>query len=109
MHIEDNAIRSCRSSGCFFVGLGILSAVLSGFALYSKEWWRGVTLLTLALFFGLVGWSAFTKTVSFSQGGGAGGEVRAGCPVPVNPSPPHHLAAARDLPPSEKTHSLPKD
>jgi hypothetical protein len=32
-----------------------------------------------------------------------------GRPVPVNPAPIHHLQAAKDLPPSTKTHSLPKD
>jgi hypothetical protein len=37
------------------------------------------------------------------------GKSEAGIPVPVAPVPTHHLAAAKDLPPSDKTHSLPKD
>jgi hypothetical protein len=33
----------------------------------------------------------------------------AGKPVPRKPSPTHHLAAAKALPPSDTTDSLPKD
>ena len=33
----------------------------------------------------------------------------AGKPVPVTPSPKHHLVAAKSLPPSDKTHVFPKD
>jgi hypothetical protein len=51
-------------------------------------------------------------TSAHSRSGGDGdssGESEAGKPVPVNPAPTHHLQAAKDLPPSDKTHSLPKD
>ena len=37
------------------------------------------------------------------------GKSGAGKPVPVKPTPTHHLVAAKDLPPSDKTHSLAKD
>jgi hypothetical protein len=109
MHTNDSSIQSCRASGRFFVGFAALAAVLSCVAFHSKEWWRAAALLAIALFFGLIGWVAFTNSVPFSQRGGGGGELKAGCPVPANPSPTHHLSAARDLPPSDKTHSLPKD
>lgn len=33
----------------------------------------------------------------------------AGKLAPVRPRPPHHLIAARDLPPSERTHLFPRD
>jgi hypothetical protein len=42
-------------------------------------------------------------------GGDSTGESEAGKPVPVKPAPTHHLQAAKDLPPSDNTHSLPKD
>ena len=41
--------------------------------------------------------------------GPGSGPFEAGKPMPVGPTPPHHLAAAKDLPSSDKTHSLPKD
>ena len=51
--------------------------------------------------------------VSVSRGSGgdsdSSGETEAGKLVPVRPAPTHHLQAAKDLPPSDKTHSLPKD
>jgi len=37
------------------------------------------------------------------------GTWEVGKPVPVAPVPTHHLEAAKDLPPSDKTHSLTKD
>ena len=33
----------------------------------------------------------------------------AGRPAPLHPSPGHHLVAAKALPPSDRTHLLPKD
>jgi hypothetical protein len=33
----------------------------------------------------------------------------AGVPVPVGPISPHHLQAAKEFPPSDRTHSFPKD
>jgi hypothetical protein len=112
-HSEESNINSLRVSGRFFMSLAALSAVLSCFALHSKEWWRAVTLLAITLFFGLIGWVAFPNTIPSAQreggSGDVGGDVTAGCPVPVKPSPTHHLAGAKDLPPSEKVHSLAKD
>lgn len=42
-------------------------------------------------------------------GGGGSGTSSAGKPVPLRPSPTHHLSAAKHLPPSDKTDSFPKD
>ena len=42
-------------------------------------------------------------------GGEDSGTCRAGEPVPTKPTPPHHLSAAKELPPSDKTRSFPKD
>ena len=44
-----------------------------------------------------------------SKGGSPPRPPFAGRPVPVKPSPRHHLVAAKDLPPSEKTHCYPRD
>lgn len=44
-----------------------------------------------------------------ADGDGGSGRVGLGVPVPVSPWPTHHLQAAKDLPPSEKTQSSPKD
>jgi hypothetical protein len=41
--------------------------------------------------------------------GGSSGLWGAGKPAPLKPSPTHHLAAAKEWPPSDKTHSWPKD
>jgi hypothetical protein len=37
------------------------------------------------------------------------GACYAGALVPVKPTPPHHLVAAKEFPPSDRTHSFPKD
>jgi hypothetical protein len=108
MRTEDSSIQLCRVCGRFFFGLAALSVILSFFAFRSKEWWSVAKLLGVAFFFGFIGWAAVVNPVSHSQGEG-GGEELAGCLVPVSPSPTHHLTAARDLPPSDKTHTFPKD
>ena len=90
------------------MGVAALSAILSCFAFRSKEWRDAVKLVAMTLFFALSGWAALTNPVSHSQNDGSGREF-AGCPMPGRPSPPHHLAAARELPPSDRTHTLPKD
>jgi hypothetical protein len=47
-----------------------------------------------------------------SSGGGSSGSPGppdAGKPSPLSPSETHHLAAAKDVPPLDKSHSLPHD
>jgi len=40
---------------------------------------------------------------------GNSGRFRLGKPVRVGPTSPHHLVGAKEFPPSDKTHSYPKD
>ena len=66
------------------------------------------------LFFGSVGWIVLKGSKSAEPERGTGGSGNSGFstadkPVPLNPNSPHHLGAAKELPPSDKTHSLPKD
>ena len=63
------------------------------------------------VFFGAIAYLALCETAADdspdrSQGSGMS---EAGTPVPVGPRPRHHLVAAKDLPPSDKTHSFPHD
>jgi hypothetical protein len=109
MQTEESSIRSCHVCGGFFFGLGALSGVLSFVGFHSGDWWHGVVLLAGVPFFGLIGWAAVADTFSLSRAGGDDGKVEAGELVPVGPSPTHHLVGAKDLPPSDKTHSYPKD
>ena len=37
------------------------------------------------------------------------GTHKLGVPIPVKPSPSHHLVGAKEFPPSDRTHSYPKD
>jgi hypothetical protein len=109
MRSQKSIIRSNRFCGRFFVFLALLSFALSCVHLCLGRWVLAASLLPGVLFFGSVGWLVLAGTVRiFPQAGGAGMEG-AGKLVPVRPGPTHHLAAARDLPPSDKTNSLPKD
>ena len=51
----------------------------------------------------------FTRRARPGPRGPAPGSSYAGVPVPVGPKTPHHLQAAKEFPPSDKTHSFPKD
>jgi hypothetical protein len=51
----------------------------------------------------------FTKGRRSRQSGEDPGASYAGVRVPVKPIPPHHLMAAKEFPPSDKTHTFPKD
>jgi hypothetical protein len=51
----------------------------------------------------------FGKRRPSGPSGEAPGSEYAGVPLPVGPTPPHHLQAAKEFPPSERTHSVPKD
>ena len=44
-----------------------------------------------------------------SRGGADPGAFENRKPAPIRPSPTHHLTALKDLPPGDRTHSLPKD
>jgi hypothetical protein len=51
----------------------------------------------------------FTRGQRHGPGGQAPGSSYVSVPVPVGPKPPHHLQAAKEIPPSDKTRSFPKD
>ena len=109
MRSQQSIIRSNRICGRFFVFLALLSFTLSCFHFCLGRSGLAAVLLPGVLFFGSIGWLVLTGTVRiFPRAGGLGMEG-AGKPVPLRPAPTHHLAAAKDLPPSDKTHSLPKD
>src|SRR5688572_27996514 len=105
-----------RNCGLFFVFLATLSLSLSWVHFFPGRWRLGLLLLVPGvLIFGSIAWlvtcanrspHALSKPGPDAGGAGLSG---AGKPVPVRPTPSHHLVAAKDLPPSDKTHSLPKD
>lgn len=62
------------------------------------------------VWFGLLGWVALgSVTLPTSSDDDDPGYSGSHKTAPVKPGPTHHLQGAKDLPPSEKTHSLPKD
>jgi hypothetical protein len=108
---QDGDIQSLRSSGRFFVFLVALSAMLACINLYNGDWGIALRLLPGMVFFSGLAWLALSATEA-NQGPDptqGPGKSEAGKPVPVGPTPTHHLVAAKDLPPSDKTHSFPKD
>jgi len=109
MRTPESIIRSNRICGRFFIFLALFSLVLSCLHFYFGRWGLASLLLPGVLFCGLIGWSVLSGTVRVFRHTSGAGMADAGKPVPVRPAPNHHLAAAKDLPPSEKTHSLPKD
>ena len=47
----------------------------------------------------------FKKLRRWRRGGENPGFSFAGKPVPIQPTPTHHLVAAKEFPPSDRTHS----
>ncbi len=109
MRSQQSIIRSNRACGVFFIFLAAVSLPLACFGFYSGAWANALVVLLGVPFFGFIGWLAVTGTVRLPWSGGMSGTSLAGKPVPVGPAPRHHLVAAKDLPPSDRTHSLPKD
>jgi hypothetical protein len=109
MRSQQTIIRSNRACGAFFIFLAAVSLPLACFGFYSGHWVNASFLLIGIPFCGFIGWLAITGMVRFPRAGGTSGTSQAGKPVPVAPAPRHHLVAAKDLPPSERTHSLAKD
>jgi hypothetical protein len=110
MRSQNDIALSHRNYGRFFVFLAVLSLVVSGIHFYLGRWGLATMLLPGALFFGALGRLIIVGTTRGARvSGGNAGLSSAGKPVPVSPAPTHHLQGAKDLPPSGKTHSLPKD
>jgi hypothetical protein len=109
--MRSDDIRSQRGCGRFFIYLLALSIGLACFNLYNGRWGTALRLVPGMVCFGGISWWAFfdadaNQGPDREQGSGTS---EAGKPVPVGPNPTHHLVAAKDLPPSDKTHSYPQD
>jgi hypothetical protein len=110
MRSQQQIIRSQRNCGRFFIFLALLSLALACLHFYSGRSGLATLMLPGVLFFGVVGRLAMGGAIrSLRESGGSTGLSGAGKLVPAGPAPTHHLQAAKDLPPSNKTHSLPKD
>jgi hypothetical protein len=110
MPSQNSTARSHRNYGRFFVFLAIFSLALAGIQLYWGRWGLATLLLPGVLFFGALGYLIIVGTTRRARiSGGSSGGSGVGVRVPVSPAPTHHLQAAKDLPPSDKTHSFPKD
>ncbi len=111
MRSPESITRSNRNCGRFFVFLAAFSLVLAYFYFYVGQWGLGLSLMPGVVFFGAIGWWAIAGPCLRDERGGNrdDGFAGAGKPVPSGPVPPHHLVAAKDLPPSDNTHCFAKD
>lgn len=109
MRPEEDEIHAQRGCGRFFGSLVALSAGLACICLYHGEWEDALKLVPGMLFFSGLAWWAFSSSVVGPDPEHGPGKSGAGKPVPVGPKPTHHLIAAKELPPSDKTHSFPHD
>ena len=117
MRSRANIFPSFRFCGLLFVFLATFLLILSWVHFVTGRWELGLLLFALGVvIFGSIAWFVVANTIRSSHvssergpDGGGAGLSSAGKPVPVRPVPTHHLAAAKDLPPLEETHSLPHD
>ena len=127
MHPPPRIVRSDAARGSYFEEScsrvsergfqAVLCLVLAGlFVLFHEQWgWWMIGALFLALLALLailvfLAWFLMARRAYiYRDTGGESGMADAGKPAPIRPDPSHHLAAARDLPPSDETHSLPHD
>jgi hypothetical protein len=105
---EKDILRSC---GRFFGSLAAVSIGLAGVQMYNGRWAAALSFVPGMILFGGLAWFAFSDAGAEQPPGPApgAGTSEAGKPVPVGPKPIHHLIAAKDLPPADKTHSYPHD
>jgi hypothetical protein len=105
--------RSQRLCGWCCAFLSLLSLGLGILSFCRREWSLAILLLPGVVFYGAFGYLALIKQARSTRfrGGDHGGfgQSGAGRPAPLHPAPTHHLQAVKDLPPSDVTHSLPKD
>ena len=115
MRSPESIRRSTRICGCFFLFQAVLSLALSCFYFYSRQWGLASLLFFGVAWCGLIGWAAVFGTIPLlprmggEPGSGGAGMEGAGKPAPLRPAPTHHWQAAKDLPPSDRTHTFPKD
>jgi hypothetical protein len=111
MGSEQNYIRTLRTCGRFFGSLVALSAGLACINVYNDRWGTALELVPGMLLFSALAWSAFSTPAPANRAEpDAGLATSDACkPVPVGPHPTHHLAAAKHLPPSDKTDSFRHD
>src|ERR1041385_8327737 len=99
MRSEQNTV---RQQGLFFMFLAAGSlAILLG-SLASGQWASALLWVPVAFAFGLLVWRAVRSSLSRRRPGGTSPEqTGAGRPVPVKPTPTHHLVAAKAMPPTD--------
>jgi hypothetical protein len=109
--MRSDDIQSQRTCGRFFIFLVVLSAGLACVNIYNGRWGMALRLLPGMVFFsGIACWALFGTATNQGPDKGRGpGKSEAGKPVPVGPNPRHHLVGAKELPPSDETHSFPQD
>ena len=101
---------------CLFVAAR--STVMAGRMFQGGRWWYAAffALASCALVHVIwrllkIAWTSRARALMEGGGGSSGssGLSGAGKPAPLKPAPTHHLAAAKEWPPSDETHSFPKD
>jgi hypothetical protein len=98
--------RSNRFSGRFFVFLALFCVILSCVSLYARNFPVAITGLFPIAVFGAIAWLILKSTERIFPSAGDSGLQGTGNLVPLRPAPTHHLAAAKEFPPSDTTHSV---
>ena len=107
---RQNIVQTQRTCASCFLFLATLSLAVFCIHLSLSGWKPALPLLPGVFFFAGIGWWALiVPPEDGEEPGGGRGLVGAGAPVPAGSGPRHHLQAGKDLPPSDKTHSWPKD
>ena len=111
MYSEEDNLLLLKTCGRFFFFLAALAFAVGFLQLCQGQWAPALgSLLGVSIFAWLAWWALAAPTIGRDSGfqdnpGFAG----AGKPVPIGPAPTHHLAAAKEFPPSDKTRSFPID
>ena len=98
--------RSNRTCGRVFVFLALLCVVLSCVSFYARNFQVAVTGLFPISVFAAIAWLVLKSAERIFPSAGDSGLQGTGNLVPLRPSPSHHLAAAKEFPPSDRTHSF---
>ena len=109
MQSQESVNVSLRSSGRFFLLLVAVSLVFAFINFYQGLWSNALRLVPGMLVFGGLAWWALAGIARKNNPEQPAGGEEAGVLVPAGRGPTHHLVAAKDLPPSDRTHTFPKD